>query len=194
MKSEDIAFPSKHNENFRLRIYYDLPKLEYAVVIYLNIDPSNIVPVRIHSACLTGDIFNSLKCDCHDQLNTSLEYISNNSGIIIYLPQEGRGIGLVNKIKAYKLQSMGLDTFEANSRLNLPIDNRDYSICPAILHDFHINKVELITNNPKKFKTLHDSKLISFIQYKRLDIEPNKYSSRYLKDKNLFFSNLRRGL
>ena len=111
-------------------------------------------------------------------------------GMVIYLPQEGRGIGLVNKIKAYKLQQKGLNTFEANAFLNLPIDNRDYSICAKILEDFGIRKVELITGNPNKFKALYDSSFLSFIQYKRLHIEPNKYSVKYLRDKNLFFSNL----
>ena len=111
-------------------------------------------------------------------------------GMIIYLPQEGRGIGIVNKIKTYKLQNNGLNTFEANTFLKLPIDNRDYSICPSILHDFNIRKIELITNNPYKFRTLFDSSLLSLVQYKRLHIEPNKYSAKYLKDKQLFFSNL----
>ena len=191
MKFEDIPFPSKYNKNFRLRVYYDLPKLEYVVVVYLNLNPAYMVPVRIHSSCLTGDIFHSLKCDCSDQLTASLEYISNNKmGMIIYLPQEGRGIGIVNKIKTYKLQNNGLNTFEANTFLKLPIDNRDYSICPSILHDFNIRKIELITNNPYKFRTLFDSSLLSLVQYKRLHIEPNKYSAKYLKDKQLFFSNL----
>ena len=188
MKFEDIPFPTKYHENFRLRIYYELPKLEYVVVLYLNLNPINVVPVRIHSACLTGDIFHSLKCDCYDQLDQSLQYISRiNMGMVIYLPQEGRGIGLVNKIKAYKLQNKGLNTYEANVKLNLPIDNRDYSICAEILEDFGIRMIELITNNPNKLNSLYRSSKISYIKERRLNIQPNKYSVKYMKDKESFF-------
>tara|TARA_B110000208_G_scaffold152734_1_gene184697 strand:+ start:491 stop:1066 length:576 start_codon:yes stop_codon:yes gene_type:complete len=191
MKYEDIPFPSKYNENFRLRIYYDLPKLKYAVVLYLNINSLNIIPVRIHSSCLTGDIFNSLKCDCNEQLTSALEYISNNkTGVLIYLPQEGRGIGLVNKIKAYKLQNDGLNTFEANAFLKLPIDNRDYSICSGILYDLNIHKILLLTGNPHKFNALYNSNMFTSIQYCKSDSKMNKYTSKYLKDKHIFFSNL----
>jgi len=191
MKFDDIAFPNKYHENFRLRIYYDLNDLEYAMVIYLNIDKNCIVPVRIHSACLTGDVFHSLKCDCHDQLDKSLEYIRDNKmGMVIYLPQEGRGIGIINKIKAYKLQNKGLNTFEANTYLNLPIDNRDYSLCPLILDDFGIKKVELITHNPHKFKTIYNSPLISYVRQKKLNIKPVKYNIKYMNDKKLFFAKL----
>ena len=191
MEYEDISFPCKYGEKFRLRIYYNLPKLKYVVVLYLNIKSSHIIPVRIHSACLTGDIFHSLKCDCSDQLTFSLEYIrDNNMGMVIYLPQEGRGIGLVNKIKAYKLQNRGLNTFEANSFLKLPIDDRDYSICSTILKDFNIRMVRLLTNNPNKVRTISQSNLISFLQQKKLHIKPNKYNKNYLRDKRLFFAKL----
>ena len=191
MKFEDIEFPNKYSEDFRLRVYYDLYNLEYALVMYLNLDKNCVVPVRIHSACLTGDIFHSLKCDCGDQLDESLKYIRDNKmSMVIYLSQEGRGIGIVNKIKAYKLQQKGLNTFEANTYLNLPVDNREYSMCPLILNDFGIRKIELITNNPDKLKTVYRSPLISYVKQKRLDITPNKYSVKYIKDKDLFFSNL----
>ena len=191
MKFEDIPFPTKYHENFRLRIYYELPKLEYVVVVYLNLNPINVVPVRIHSACLTGDIFHSLKCDCYDQLDQSLQYISHiNMGMVIYLPQEGRGIGLVNKIKAYKLQNKGLNTYEANVKLNLPIDNRDYNICAVILEDLGVRKIELLTNNPNKMSTLYRSNRLFYIKEKRFHIQPTKYSVKYMKDKELFFSRL----
>ena len=191
MKFEDIPFPTKYHENFRLRIYYELPKLEYVVVVYLNLNPINVIPVRIHSACLTGDIFHSLKCDCYDQLDQSLQYISHiNMGMVIYLPQEGRGIGLVNKIKAYKLQNKGLNTYEANVKLNLPIDNRDYNICAVILEDLGIRMIELITNNPNKLNSLYTSNRLSYIKEKRFHIQPTKYSVKYMKDKESFFSRL----
>ena len=192
MRFEDISFPCEYGEKFRLRIYYDIPKLEYVVVLYLNINPNNIIPVRVHSACLTGDIFHSLKCDCSQQLRKSLEYIARiKMGMVLYLPQEGRGIGLVNKIKAYRLQqSRGLNTFEANTYLDLPVDNREYSICAEILNHFKVRKIELISNNPEKLRTFTQSPYISYIKRKRLHIEPNKHSIKYMKDKTLFFAKL----
>ena len=189
MKYEDIHFPNKFDNKFRLRIYYELENsdLEYVIMIYLNKLDNNI-PVRIHSACLTGDIFRSKKCDCYQQLIYSLNYITKKQkGILFYLPQEGRGIGIINKIKAYKLQNQGFDTFKANEKLDLPIDNRKYKDCEVILKNLNINNIELLTNNPFKIKALKDIK----IQIHRIAIEPNKYNKKYINDKLNFFNPLK---
>lgn len=112
--------------------------------------------VRIHSECLTGDLFGSKRCDCGNQLNIALEKISKEGGVLIYLRQEGRGIGLFNKIRAYKLQDQGLDTVDANIELGLPIDNRKYEIAAKILNKFSPSKINLMTNNPSKIEALKD--------------------------------------
>lgn len=115
------------------------------------------VPVRIHSECLTGEVFGSLKCDCRGQLIAAQEWIaSNNSGVILYLRQEGRGIGLANKIKAYALQEQGADTIEANLKLHLPVDARQYDVAAAILRYLHVYSVKLLTNNPEKIQRLQE--------------------------------------
>lgn len=113
--------------------------------------------VRIHSECITGDLFASLKCDCGSQLEQSLALIAKEGGILIYLRQEGRGIGLANKLKAYALQEEGLDTIQANEELGLPVDNRDYVIAVQILKYLNIQKIRLLTNNPQKVAALTDS-------------------------------------
>lgn len=188
---EDIALPTKKNDRFRLRIYYDFPQLEYALVLYLPININETIPIRIHSACFTGDVMKSLKCDCGDQLDKSIDYISKqNNGMIIYLPQEGRGIGIINKIRAYKLQEEGLDTYEANKFLDLPTDNRNYSICKDIIRDFGIRNIELLTNNPDKIKTLLYDKSLDSFSYKNIVGKRNKYNIKYLNDKGVFFSKL----
>ncbi|MFY7697338.1 MAG: 3,4-dihydroxy-2-butanone-4-phosphate synthase [Legionella sp.] len=110
--------------------------------------------VRIHSECITGDIFGSCKCDCGEQLNQSLQLIAAQGGVLIYLRQEGRGIGLANKLKAYALQEQGLDTVEANEQLGLPVDNRDYSVAFQLLKYLGLTQVRLLTNNPKKIDSI----------------------------------------
>ena len=139
----------------------------------------DIVNIRIHSECLTGDSFKSLKCDCGEQLEYSLDYIQKNNGLIIYLRQEGRGIGLFNKVNAYALQDKGLDTIKANHELGFKADERTYEIVDFILKFYKINKVNLLTNNPEKLDFLKDkfNKRIPII------INPNKYNKEYLKIK-----------
>lgn len=138
------------------------------------------VLTRIHSQCLTGDTFLSLRCDCREQLHKSMQLISQHgSGIILYLNQEGRGIGLSNKIKAYALQEKGLDTVEANHALGFPGDSRDYGIVSEILHDFHISEISLLTNNPDKKKQLAASG-IRVIDRIPLEVSPNALNKHYL--------------
>lgn len=144
---------------------------------------SNQIPlVRIHSECFTGDVFGSCKCDCGQQLKQSLQLISQKGGVLIYLRQEGRGIGLVNKVKAYALQEEGYDTVDANVQLGLPIDNRDYDIAFHILKHLGIESLRLLTNNPNKVKALIDYGIL-VVERVALAIEPSLHNRNYLKTK-----------
>jgi 3,4-dihydroxy 2-butanone 4-phosphate synthase/GTP cyclohydrolase II len=138
--------------------------------------------VRIHSACITGDIFGSLRCDCNKQLHHSLELISKEGGMLIYLSQEGRGVGLFNKIKAYALQETGLDTIEANQQLGLPIDSRKYYIAANILRNKNIQSIRLLTNNPAKTKDLKKYGL-THIEIKSMPVFCHSENENYLKTK-----------
>lgn len=144
---------------------------------------SNQVPlVRIHSECITGDVFGSCKCDCGSQLQQSLDLIASEGGVLIYLRQEGRGIGLANKLKAYALQEQGYDTVDANLKLGLPIDNRDYAVAYQILKYMGIEVIKLITNNPLKELAMTQFG-IHVIERIPLDIEPTVENRTYLKTK-----------
>jgi len=136
--------------------------------------------VRIHSECLTGDALGSLKCDCGEQLEFALKTIAQNGGIVLYLRQEGRGIGLFNKVNAYALQDQGFDTVEANHQLGFEADMRDFSIVEKILKHFGVEEIMLLTNNPRKEFAFKDIKVKKRIPVK---IEPNKYNENYLKVK-----------
>ncbi|CAD7288496.1 GTP cyclohydrolase II [Campylobacter suis] len=139
-----------------------------------------VVNVRIHSECLTGDAMGSLKCDCRDQLEASLKYIQEHGGMVIYLRQEGRNIGLLNKVNAYALQDKGFDTIEANHQLGFKADERTYEIVDFILKDFGIKKINLLTNNPLKLMSLSCVEVVSRVP---IIIEPNKYNEDYLRIK-----------
>lgn len=136
--------------------------------------------VRVHSECLTGDVFGSRKCDCGDELEIAMKRISKEGGIIIYLRQEGRGIGLFNKVNAYNLQDQGYDTVEANEALGFKSDNRDYTIVGQILDYFNIKKIRLLTNNPKKIEAI--SKFVN-VNRDSIIAAPNEYNERYLQVK-----------
>lgn len=139
--------------------------------------------VRIHSQCTTGDVFHSLRCDCHDQLHLALRTIANiGTGILIYEQQEGRGIGLLEKIRAYELQDQGLDTIEANLKLGHDVDLRDYRLAVDILHWLEIRAVRLITNNPEKIAALHSSG-ISILERLSADVPVDPRCARYLRTK-----------
>ena len=157
--------------------------LAHAVLIKGNVEGKDAVPIRVHSECLTGDALFSMKCDCGEQLEAAFKYLSKQTnGAIIYLRQEGRGIGLANKIKAYALQDTGLDTVEANQALGLPIDSRSYHEAAQIIKYLKIKSIDLLTNNPKKLQSLEKC---GIKVRKRLDIKikPNKFNSGYLKIK-----------
>lgn len=172
--------PTKYG-NFRIKAYKDGFQ-EHLAIMSENFEDMEIPNVRIHSECLTGDAIGSLKCDCNNQLHLALEYISNHGGLIIYHRQEGRNIGLVNKVNAYHLQDKGLNTIEANNQLGFADDERDYSIVEFILDDLAVKKINLITNNPKKIEFI-DSIGIEVVQRIKAITAKNSYNEKYLQTK-----------
>jgi GTP cyclohydrolase II len=144
------VFPTKHGD-FLIQSFKEGIK-EHLVIFTKKLD--EIVNLRIHSECLTGDAIGSIKCDCQAQLNFALDFIAQNSGMVIYLRQEGRNIGLLNKVNAYALQDQGLDTVQANHQLGFLDDERTYDIVDFILKYYKIDKINLLTNNPHKLDTL----------------------------------------
>ncbi|MFH1751163.1 MAG: GTP cyclohydrolase II [Candidatus Micrarchaeota archaeon] len=157
--------------------------IEHAVLLKGTIEGKTHVPTRIHSECVTGDAFSSMKCDCGMQLQKAMQYISDKGfGVIIYLRQEGRGIGFANKIRAYALQDRGYDTVEANKALGLPDDLRDYREAAAILHHLGVKSVSLLTNNPKKVEGLENCG-ITVSERVPIETKPNPHNEQYLKVK-----------
>lgn len=146
-------------------------------------DKDESVMVRVHSSCVTGDIFGSCRCDCGPQLHKALEMVDKEGkGVVLYMNQEGRGIGLLNKLKAYKLQEQGMDTVQANLALGFPMDKRDYGVGAQILRDLGISKIRLITNNPTKRVGLIGYNL-EIVEQIPIEIEPNQHNSKYLETK-----------
>ncbi|MFT7032281.1 MAG: 3,4-dihydroxy 2-butanone 4-phosphate synthase/GTP cyclohydrolase II [Cyclobacteriaceae bacterium] len=146
-------------------------------------DENEPVMVRVHSSCVTGDIFGSCRCDCGSQLQTAMKMVENEGkGVVLYMNQEGRGIGLINKLKAYKLQEEGLDTVEANIKLGFDMDQRDYGVGAQILHDLGIKKIKLLTNNPKKRVGLMGYGL-EIVDNISIEVVPNRHNKKYLETK-----------
>ena len=156
---------------------------EHIALVMGDINDKKTIPVRVHSECLTGDTLRSMRCDCGQQLDKAMEYIGKaGCGVILYLRQEGRGIGLKNKLKAYALQDKGLDTIEANEKLGFEADLREYGIGAQILADLGVKKIELLTNNPKKVVGLGGFGL-EITAIKKLAVPANKYNEKYLTTK-----------
>tara|TARA_B110000438_G_scaffold164137_1_gene157051 strand:+ start:1270 stop:1863 length:594 start_codon:yes stop_codon:yes gene_type:complete len=170
--------------NFKVHAFTEeQTKKDHLVIAYGNIESKKPILARLHSQCITGESFFSMRCDCRFQLTESLQQIANNgSGVIFYLQQEGRGIGLSNKIRAYKLQDEGMDTVEANHQLGFHEDERNYEIVASMADHLNINSVDLMTNNPKKIKALEK---IGLKVNKRIPIlsESNQHNKKYLKTK-----------
>ncbi len=170
--------------SFQLHLYQGLiDKKEHLALVKGEIKGDEPVLVRVHSECLTGDVFGSSRCDCGEQLHRAMEMVEKEgSGVVLYMRQEGRGIGLANKLKAYKLQDDGHDTVEANEKLGFKADLRDYGIGAQILVDLGIKKMRLMTNNPKKIVGLEGYGL-EVAERIPIEIEPNAINHRYLETK-----------
>jgi len=169
--------------NWKMVLYESLISGKQHIALIKGAVKKEGMLVRVHSECLTGDVFKSKRCDCGEQLNQAMKMIEQEgNGIIVYMRQEGRGIGLTGKIKAYALQDSGLDTVEANHRLGFPADLRDYGIGAQILADLGVNKIRLLTNNPKKIIGLQGYGL-EIIDRIPLEIKPNALNYQYLKTK-----------
>ena len=154
-----------------------------------NTDFSKPVNVRFHSECITGEVFHSKKCECGQQLDASMLYMQKHGGIIIYLRQEGRSIGIINKLKAYALQEKGFDTVQANLELGLPADDRDFGVGVEILNILGVKEINLLTNNPDKIKFIENSN-IKLIKRIPVEIAATELSRGYLQTKKDFFGHM----
>ncbi len=175
--------PSRFGDFHIVAFWNNRDNKEHVAILKGEVLGAQEVPVRLHSECLTGDVIGSLRCDCRDQLEGALRMIGRmDKGIVLYLRQEGRGIGLINKVRAYSLQDEGLDTVEANLALGFRDDERDYAIAAHMLMSLKVRSVHLITNNPRKIQQLTDYGIQVKGRIPHI-MEPNKYNRFYLETK-----------
>jgi 3,4-dihydroxy 2-butanone 4-phosphate synthase/GTP cyclohydrolase II len=180
---EEVELPTAYGQ-FKLRLYTSSPDgREHLALIKGDLTQADAPLVRVHSECLTGDVLGSLRCDCGNQLHTAMRMVEQEGcGVILYMRQEGRGIGLVNKLHAYKLQENGLDTVDANLKLGFPADLRDYGVGAQVLVDLGLKRIRLMTNNPKKLAGLQGYGL-EIVERVPLVFQPGDHNRRYLATK-----------
>jgi 3,4-dihydroxy 2-butanone 4-phosphate synthase / GTP cyclohydrolase II len=182
-RGEEVILPTQFGDFSIIPFRQKSNGAEHVALIKGKWDVNEPVLVRVHSSCMTGDIFGSMRCECGDQLHKSMELIEKASkGVIVYIMQEGRGIGLLNKIAAYKLQDQGLDTIEANLHLGFKADERDYGVGAQILRSLGVTKMRLLTNNPVKRVGLEGFGL-EVVEIIPIEIKPNEFNQKYLKTK-----------
>ena len=177
IQSNIANLPTKYGK-FKIKAYKDANQ-EHLAIMSENFETLDAPYVRIHSECLTGDTLGSLKCDCQNQLDLSLKFIAEHGGLVIYHRQEGRNIGLLNKVNAYALQDQGRNTIQANLELGFGEDDRDYSIVGYIFNDLGVKKLKLITNNPKKIQYV-ESLGVEIVERIPAITKSNKYNEAYL--------------
>lgn len=177
--SKEANLPTKMG-HFKIKIYKE-GILEHSVIYTEDLGDKPLI--RIHSECLTGDVLSSIKCDCQDQLHQAMKDIQKNKGALLYLRQEGRGIGLLNKINAYYYQDRGMDTIEANKHIGFDADIREYGIVEFILKDLGITKVNLMTNNPSKLKVIEDIPSIKEVSRTSIIMQVNDFNKEYMNVK-----------
>lgn len=195
--NEDLIFIQETNLHtdsgiLKVRAYRNTQTMHEPIALVSKLESfasDDVVPVRVHDACFTSEVLGSLHCDCREQLHYAKRYIQQNGGVVIYMHQEGRGIGLANKIAAYALQEQGMDTVEANRALHLPDDARDYNDAAAILKQLGIQHIALLTNNPRKIAKMTEVG-IEVMERLAIQVPSSPFSQRYLKTKASKMSHL----
>jgi GTP cyclohydrolase II len=177
------SFLPTRNGKYQILAYDSgVEELPHLALVAIGTEMNGVVDVRIHSECLTGDVFGSVRCDCGEQLETAMQHIEKHGGVLVYLRQEGRGIGLINKLKAYNLQDTGLDTIKANHALGFHSDERDFTPAIEILNSLGIKSIRLLTNNPSKLSAF-DNSGIEVQSRLPLNITPRPENEFYIRTK-----------